>query len=68
MPLLPPPAQVLDLLELTEIADRKVGMPGAPDGLSPGERKRLTIGVELCSNAPVIFADEATSGLVRAES
>ena len=55
--------EVLHLLELADIADRKVGAPGAPDALSPGERKRLTIGVELCSNAPVIFADEATSGL-----
>ena len=27
-----------------------------------GERKRLTIGVELCANAPVLFLDEPTSG------
>ena len=61
------PAQILDLLELRAIATRKVGEVGAADGLSPGQRKILTIGVELCSNAPIIFLDEPTSGLVRAE-
>ena len=40
-----------------------MGGAGEPDGLSPGERKRLTIGVELVSNAPIIFCDEPTSGL-----
>ena len=61
------PTQILDLLELRAIATRKVGEVGAADGLSPGQRKILTIGVELCSNAPIIFLDEPTSGLVRAE-
>jgi ABC-type multidrug transport system ATPase subunit/ABC-type multidrug transport system permease subunit len=55
--------QVLELLELKSIADRKVGDAGAADGLSPGQRKILTIGVELVSNAPIIFLDEPTSGL-----
>jgi hypothetical protein len=32
--------EVLDILELREIADRKVGEVGAADGLSPGQRKR----------------------------
>lgn len=39
------------MLELGGIATRKVGEAGAADGLSPGQRKLLTIAVELVSNA-----------------
>jgi ABC-type multidrug transport system ATPase subunit len=56
-------AEVLHILELTDLADRLVGRIGGPEALAPGQRKRLTIGVELVSNAPVIFLDEPTSGL-----
>lgn len=55
--------EVLALLELTSASGRLVGIPGSLDGLAPHERKRLTIGVELVSNAPVLFLDEPTSGL-----
>eukprot|EP00455_Lapot_gusevi_P004463 TRINITY_DN11855_c1_g1_i1.p1 TRINITY_DN11855_c1_g1~~TRINITY_DN11855_c1_g1_i1.p1 ORF type:complete len:404 (+),score=108.69 TRINITY_DN11855_c1_g1_i1:55-1212(+) len=55
--------EVLQLLELKEIQDVVVGEVGSANGLAPGERKRLTIAVELVSNAPVIFLDEPTSGL-----
>jgi ABC-type multidrug transport system ATPase subunit/ABC-type multidrug transport system permease subunit len=55
--------EILTMLELDDISDRKIGEVGAADGLSPGQRKRLTIGVELASNAPIIFLDEPTTGL-----
>ncbi len=55
--------EVLELLELTSAAGRLVGRPGDANALAPHERKRLTIGVELVSNAPVLFLDEPTSGL-----
>lgn len=38
---------VIQLLELQEIADRLVGDESSSSAISPGERKRLTIGVEL---------------------
>jgi ABC-type multidrug transport system ATPase subunit len=58
-------SELLSLMELSHLAHRKVGEPGSTDGLAPGERKRLTIGVELCANAPVLFLDEPTSGIVQ---
>lgn len=54
---------IIRLLELDPIRDREVGAPGSAEGLSPGQRKILTIAVELVSNAPLIFLDEPTSGL-----
>jgi energy-coupling factor transporter ATP-binding protein EcfA2 len=54
--------QTMELLELNPIAGRLVGeIEGG--GLSPSQRKILTIGVELVSNAPILFLDEPTSGL-----
>jgi len=50
-------ADVMRLLELDPIADRRTG------ALAQGERKRLTIGVELVSNPSVLFLDEPTTGL-----
>jgi ABC-type multidrug transport system ATPase subunit len=55
--------EAMELLELTQVADAKVGLPGSPDGLAPGERKRLTIGVELAANPAILFLDEPTTGL-----
>jgi ABC-type multidrug transport system ATPase subunit/ABC-type multidrug transport system permease subunit len=56
-------AEVIELLELSPLASRLVGEAGAPDALSPSQRKLLTVAVELVSNAPILFLDEPTSGL-----
>ncbi|XP_037437839.1 ABC transporter G family member 41-like isoform X1 [Triticum dicoccoides] len=54
--------EVLEIIELDEIRDFLVGIPGV-NGLSTEQRKRLTIAVELVSNPSIIFMDEPTSGL-----
>ncbi|KAE9446712.1 hypothetical protein C3L33_21399, partial [Rhododendron williamsianum] len=54
--------RVLDIMELDEIRDCLVGMPGVT-GLSTEQRKRLTIAVELVANPSIIFMDEPTTGL-----
>lgn len=53
-------AEVMSLLELESIKGRMIGEPGAADGLAPGERKLLSIGVELVSNSPILFLGEYT--------
>mmetsp|Transcript_17709 Transcript_17709/g.49550 ORF Transcript_17709/g.49550 Transcript_17709/m.49550 type:complete len:1558 (-) Transcript_17709:317-4990(-) len=54
--------EVMTMVDLWPIANRTIGTPGG-EGLSLEQRKRVTIGVELVSNAGVIFMDEPTSGL-----
>ncbi|XP_019054935.1 PREDICTED: pleiotropic drug resistance protein 3-like isoform X1 [Nelumbo nucifera] len=54
--------EVLETIELDEIKDALVGIPGI-SGLSTEQRKRLTIAVELVANPSIIFMDEPTSGL-----
>ena len=53
---------ILEDLELTKAADTKVGGPMVK-GISGGERKRTSIGVELITNPNLIFLDEPTTGL-----
>ncbi|KAL8089213.1 hypothetical protein AgCh_038848 [Apium graveolens] len=55
-------AEVLQMIELEDIKDALVGVPGI-SGLTNEQRKRLTIAVELVSNPSIIFMDEPTSGL-----
>ncbi|KAJ5151568.1 hypothetical protein N7492_009863 [Penicillium capsulatum] len=52
---------VINLLELNDIAEALIGVPGA--GLSIEQRKRVTLGVELVAKPTLLFLDEPTSGL-----
>jgi len=54
--------ELLDILELKHLGDRIVGNEKYA-GLSPGQLKLLTIGVELAANPSILFLDEPTSGL-----
>ncbi|GFF84984.1 brefeldin A resistance protein [Aspergillus udagawae] len=53
--------RIIDLLELRDISDALIGVPGA--GLSIEQRKRVTLGVELVAKPTLLFLDEPTSGL-----
>ncbi|KAJ5691769.1 hypothetical protein N7462_001192 [Penicillium macrosclerotiorum] len=52
---------IINLLELEDISDALIGVPGA--GLSIEQRKRVTLGVELVAKPTLLFLDEPTSGL-----
>ncbi len=50
-------------LGLTKSADTRIGIPGVTKGVSGGERKRTSIGMELLTEPSILFLDEPTSGL-----
>ncbi|MCJ1267220.1 hypothetical protein MMC22_007105 [Lobaria immixta] len=52
---------VIHMLEMEDIADALIGIPGA--GLNLEQRKRVTIGVELAAKPDILFLDEPSSGL-----
>lgn len=54
--------KTLEVLSLTECADTVCGDADLK-GISGGERKRTSIGLELITNPSCIFLDEPTSGL-----
>lgn len=56
-------ARVLAELGLRHVADAYVGGAGQIRGVSGGERRRVSIGMELVTNPSIIVLDEPTSGL-----
>jgi ABC-type multidrug transport system ATPase subunit len=56
-------ASVLEELGLSHVADSPVGGSGNIRGVSGGERRRVTIGMELVTDPSIIVLDEPTSGL-----
>lgn len=53
---------VIDMLHLQKTVDTKIGSP-EEKGISGGERKRVSIAMEVVTNPAMIFLDEPTSGL-----
>eukprot|EP00359_Climacostomum_virens_P009645 CAMPEP_0204915478 /NCGR_PEP_ID=MMETSP1397-20131031/13469_1 /ASSEMBLY_ACC=CAM_ASM_000891 /TAXON_ID=49980 /ORGANISM="Climacostomum Climacostomum virens, Strain Stock W-24" /LENGTH=359 /DNA_ID=CAMNT_0052087531 /DNA_START=96 /DNA_END=1172 /DNA_ORIENTATION=- len=54
--------QLLEDLLLTRVQDSRVGSQ-KDRGISGGQKKRVSIGIELITNPSVLFLDEPTSGL-----
>ncbi len=54
--------KTLELLGLQHISNSKIGGPSLR-GISGGEKRRVSIGIELVTSPSVLFLDEITSGL-----
>ncbi|THU89231.1 P-loop containing nucleoside triphosphate hydrolase protein [Dendrothele bispora CBS 962.96] len=55
--------EVITELGLKDCADTRVGDGASHGGCSGGERRRVSIGVQLLGNPSVLFCDEPTTGL-----
>ncbi|KAJ2868205.1 hypothetical protein GGI22_000889 [Coemansia erecta] len=53
---------VMRQLRLSTVADTRIGGPGMR-GVSGGERKRVSIGIELVTDPSILMLDEPSSGL-----
>lgn len=53
---------IAHLLNLTKSLDSRVGSAGNK-GISGGEKRRLSLGMEMVTNPSIMFLDEPTSGL-----
>jgi len=54
--------RIIEDLKLSKCQNTKIGGP-LVKGISGGERKRTSIGVELITDPSLIFLDEPTTGL-----
>lgn len=54
--------KIAKTLKIEKCMDTKIG-DNLNRGVSGGERKRVSIGVELLANSPILFLDEPTTGL-----
>eukprot|EP01091_Cochliopodium_minus_P006107 TRINITY_DN1598_c0_g2_i1.p1 TRINITY_DN1598_c0_g2~~TRINITY_DN1598_c0_g2_i1.p1 ORF type:complete len:702 (+),score=193.99 TRINITY_DN1598_c0_g2_i1:254-2359(+) len=55
--------EIINRLGLKRCENTYVGEPGITKGISGGEKKRLSIGVELITSPAIMFVDEPTTGL-----
>lgn len=55
--------KLLDTVGLTECKNVTIGHPEGQKGLSGGQKKRLSVALELMGNPSLLYLDEPTSGL-----
>jgi ABC-type multidrug transport system ATPase subunit len=55
--------QVIEMLHLKKCANSFIGSSSDKGGVSGGERKRCSIGMELVVNPSVLYLDEPTTGI-----
>ncbi|XP_070547905.1 protein white-like [Ptychodera flava] len=55
--------EVIGELGLTECASTRIGEAGTANGISGGERKRLSLAAEILTDPPILICDGPTTGL-----